>query len=856
MNARFSAGCLLLGSALLSLACTSAGPEPAGGGALGATRQGLRVEEAVIGPELEAGEPVPFAVPMHASSVALTSDGSGFFVIGPSEGYLRGSRLDAQGDPVGWDWSTLGESNGIGRQTVALGAEHFLVIQEGDELSALLIDRGGQAEGPARSLGLVGPYPKLAWNGQNFGLTWLSFGDEGFGVRFALLDAQGQLLVNESVLQTSFLAEPSSVAAGRSHFLVACMDWEHRALYAFRIGFDGRVEQPPIELARGAGVMGHPAVAANGERFLVTWLAGEAGQLNGVHGALLDETGAVLAPDFEISAPEAWTGAPAVASDGVDFVAIWTADRGAGVFLGSRVSASGDVSAAVAVANLAGFVGVLGTDFDRELEVAWNGSDYLAAMDTQSGPFGALFAADLTPKRSGLTLRHVANNQTGVQAVWDGASYRLSWIDGIVSPWLGPVRATRITASGGRLGPAVLALSGDQPASGQQTASAGNGESLTVFSTEDQSVWYAKSLASGESTPPTLLAADGRGCNPRLASNGQNYLAVYCRPIAGGFDEFGNPEFAAWGTLFDGAAGLLRTFPIATEKNPLIQTMLAISTGYLLALDDGQLRMARLDQAGEVVRMETLPDDTHWLIDGARGASNTLILSYLYDGTIQARFYGDTDWLGDAFALPREVGWGSVAFDGTEYWLGWSPEAGGIRLMNITPGGDIGPVVALAADAWSPNLAGSPNGQVLLSYVKYNRDWSSARAFSRLLSGASATPGGAAGTGAAGSFGGAGAVGGGAGPAAGGGSTGSGGAAAGGSLTAGGDSGGPQAGRFTWPGGVSPLPSCSHAAGSRPGSGAPVSLLAGVALAMSLRVSRRKRGGGDGRGISTRGGGC
>ena len=51
-------------------------------------------------------------------------------------------------------------------------------------------------------------------------------------------------------------------------------------------------------------IAGHPALASNGERFFVAWGAGEGGSLSSLHGVVLDETGAVLVPEFEVSAPE------------------------------------------------------------------------------------------------------------------------------------------------------------------------------------------------------------------------------------------------------------------------------------------------------------------------------------------------------------------------------------------------------------------------------------------------------------------------------------------------------------------------------------------------------------------------
>lgn len=842
MDAMHSARWLLLGSALLSLACTGAGSPAASGSSLGAAHQGLRVEQAVIGPEIESGIPVPVPVPMYADSVALAAGGGGFFVVAPAEGYLRGSRIDPQGEPVGWDWSTFGEST-LGRPTVAFGAGHFLAIQDENAFSAQLIDRDGQGEGPPFSLGLNGKNAELVWNGQNFGLTWESYEDDEERVRFALLDPQGRVLVNEAAMPASFVSEPARAAVSRSHFLVTWMDWGEHAIYACSIGFDGRIAQPPIELARGVNVVGHPAIASNGDRFFVSWGAGEEGSLSSLHGALLDQTGAVLVPEFEVSVPEELTGAPAVASDGVDFVAVWTANRDEGVIVGSRVSASGNVSAPSMVADFAGFWGVLGTDSARELHLAFNGTDYLAAMSTNAGLFGALFAADLTPKRSGLTLRTVANTQAHPHAVWEGADYHLSWIDVVSgSLWWGPARGTRITPSGGRLEPAVHSLSGDQMASDHQPASAGNGESLTVLRAADESAWYSKSTASGETTPPTLLATDGLTPDGRLttlvASDGEGYLAVYSRPIVGSSDELGEPEFAAWVAVFDRAATFLRTFPLAIGKNPEVERVVAVATGYLLVFNDGQLKIARLNPAGEVLYIEALPDGTVYSAGGARGASNTLVLFYQDDAKVHGRFYGDMDWLGDAFALPDEVEpWCPVAFDGTEYWVGWSPwEARGIRLMNITEQGELGLPIGLAPDGWSPDLAASPNGQVLLSYLRSNRDWSSTRIVSQLLSRASPLP-----SGGGGSVGDAGAVGGGAGPVGGDAGTGAMGGAAASSATegAGDDSGSSEGGSFSWPGGVGPLPSCSFAAGSRPSGSAPLSLIAGIAFAMSLSLFRR-----------------
>jgi hypothetical protein len=857
MNATISAGWLLLGSALLSLACTDAGSEPRNSGSLGATRQRLRVDEAVVGPLIGPQEPVPVPLPIYAQASDVTSDGEGFFVVAQPDGEieLRGSLLGPQGDPVNVGLSLL-SSNSAGALSVAFGAQHYLALQSSyDEefyqgpLQAVLIDRDGHAEGPGLPLEAYGDHPSLAWNGSHFGASW-----QDSGVVVALLDAQGQLLSQQLIHQSAFFDWPPRLAAGRSHFLVTWTDAAGSGtIAAARVGFDGQLEDPtPLQLATGVNGLGVPAVASNGARFLVTWVVGS--ELpRSIHGAIIDEGGALLIPDFEISHTEEEIGGPAVASDGTDFVVVWAqGSLPSREVVGARVTASAGVSSLTKLGEFGSDGPAVSPDLHRGPRLSWNGSDYLLAVPSFAGVLGVLFGRDLTPKRSELSFLTTTNTRSQATSTWDGVDYRLSWNIGLYSPsdWKGPVRGTRIAPTGAIVEPAVLSLSGEQLAIQHQIASAGNGEMVTVWRTPSYSAWYSKSTASGESTPPVRLSADsGFGSCLGLASDGESYLAVSCQPIPDVVGELGETLYSASGTLFDRSGRSLRTFAIPSQSDPFIQLVGAIQSGYLIGFNDGESKIARFDRAGELVAVETISSDDIRFLGSARGASSTLVLMGI-DGIVHARFYGDSGWQGDNFVLPDVALDVSAAFDGSEYWLAWSLSPlgtispAGIRLENITPDGDVGPVVPLPENGLWPNLAGSPDGQLLLSYSVPDLDaGGSSRIFSRLLSASIDAP-----AGGAGSFGGASAVGGGAGPAAGGESTLSAGGGSSGApeLTggvAGSSSGGPQAGGFNWPGGVGPLPSCSYAERSQTGGRTPLSSLAAVALTVSLRLARRKRKG-------------
>ena len=163
-------------------------------------------------------------------------------------------------------------------------------------------------------------------------------------------------------------------------------------IYAARVNREGIVLEPNgFPISAGTNAQGWPAAAFNGKDFLVVWTqARESVERQGdICGARVSTDGLVLDPaTISISRAPNAQNLPAVASAGSDFLVIWADTRNTvttngntfgGEIYGARVNADGGVldPDGFQISNLA---------FRAHPALAFNGIDFLAVWDGSPGP--------------------------------------------------------------------------------------------------------------------------------------------------------------------------------------------------------------------------------------------------------------------------------------------------------------------------------------------------------------------------------------------------------------------------------------------------------------------------------------
>ena len=184
----------------------------------------------------------------------------------------------------------------------------------------------------------------------------------------------------------------------------------------------------------GGGTQTAPALASNGTNYLAVWADDRAGDVDvygarvSAAGAVLDATGIVIAEALNAQQ------APAVAFDGTNYFVVWSdGRRGSGTDIyGARVSQAGVVLEpnGVAVSTSTAF-GLL----KDNPAVAFDGTNYLILWEEQtsftasSNLFAALMSPAGTPVGNTLTVSTATGNQREPALDFDGTNYVAVWQD-------------------------------------------------------------------------------------------------------------------------------------------------------------------------------------------------------------------------------------------------------------------------------------------------------------------------------------------------------------------------------------------------------------------------------------------
>lgn len=225
------------------------------------------------------------------------------------------------------------------------GKQYFVVWQderEGEVYGARvrsdgkLLDPGGI---PLNlETGLDGGDPRVAWDGKQFVVVWVSGTDGIFGAR---VGRDGQVRGHFIIGFTGEAFGPPGIACARHLCLVAydISGTDEDVIVAARVDSEGDVLGRE-SLSPGENFAVAPAVAWDGRQFLVVWSDERGGSGTAdIYGARVKKDGTVLDPDgVPIIALPGQQAVPDVTWTGSRFLVVWEDDRsGTPDILGARV---------------------------------------------------------------------------------------------------------------------------------------------------------------------------------------------------------------------------------------------------------------------------------------------------------------------------------------------------------------------------------------------------------------------------------------------------------------------------------------------------------------------------------------
>jgi hypothetical protein len=314
------------------------------------------------------------------------------------------------------------------------------------------------------------------------------------------------------------------------------------------------VQRVPSTLAIGAkGDQTYPGVASARGQYLVVWNDTRNGFPSDIYGTRVSGTGRVLDPGGIAIArsPPVGTGdgAPAVSSDGTNYLVDWYDGRGNApphlifdVTYGTRVARDGQVLDPDGFWIPAGSAGPVGFD----------GANYLVVWSTDTGIYGARATpGGTTLDGNGITISTGTRREvTGV--AFDGTNYLVVWDEYVKDEeGHGPIfdiRAKRVSPAGVLLDASSISIS-TAAHSQSDPAVASDGSNFLVLWTDGRNdttngtdIYGTRVTPAGVVLDPdgrAIAAGPGGESAPALASDGSGYLAVWQNSRFGQSDIYG-----------------------------------------------------------------------------------------------------------------------------------------------------------------------------------------------------------------------------------------------------------------------------------------------------------------------------
>lgn len=405
-----------------------------------------------------------------------------------------------------------------------------------------------------------GPWPctrssaSVAAGERNYLVTWAHGRGEATepAVCAARVSRSGELLDPFGILVSAVAAEQTtcSVAANPGGFLVvwcalrgaSTVDWD---VYGARIREDGTlIDVPPLPICAAAGtVQSSPAVAGNGDGYLVVWRDSRS---TGIYGTLVERDGRVVTTNgMAISTAANEQFLPAVASAGTNYMVVWQDYRkgSSSVFhsdiYGARVNGAG------VLLDTNGLALCARTNSQYHPAVAGSGEQFLVVWEdydvegndvqgTRVGQDGVV----LDP--AGITVGRAYNAQASPVVAGTSTGYVVAWGDGRTSTnhqFASSIYGARVDREGGVHDSAGWPLSHGDRSCGQVAIAARADDALVLWQiwgddsqptlTELQAL-SVTSVSRGEAGAEFPIPRSRNGqITPAVSSLGDGFLVVW-----------------------------------------------------------------------------------------------------------------------------------------------------------------------------------------------------------------------------------------------------------------------------------------------------------------------------------------
>ncbi len=483
-------------------------------------------------------EAIPIDTGVYAS---VGFDGTNFMVVDCGFGY----RVSPSGTVLDSTPITISSSY-VWHQRLAFDGTNYLSVWEDyrDSVSQIygarvtpggsVLDTAGIAIGSGTDWLMC---PAITFDGTNFLVVWEQDCDSVTSlIRGARVSPSGQVLDSAFVVDSSsgvdVLFGPTASSDG-TNSLVVWQDFS-RGLRGALVASDGSVVDTGIVLAPPINAFEGPTSLYDGTDYLVSWKAWS--PVDCILATRVSRSGVPLdTPGVYVCAPpRGFTENPAVAFDGDRYLVTWDDDLyGCPNIYGARLTRQMSMldTTGIGISRSQGAANI-----QHDPSTAFDGSNFLVAWVDNRNMAGAIYAARVSPGGAnldpeGIPICTLASNRGYPSVAFDGTNYLVTWADGRRSD-SADIYGTRVTRGGSVLDPQGIPLVVGGDAHTFPTAAFNGNNYLLVWDDVSDSgmcsIRCARVSQAGQVLDPgDTLCTAWSAWTPVVTANGANWLAAW-----------------------------------------------------------------------------------------------------------------------------------------------------------------------------------------------------------------------------------------------------------------------------------------------------------------------------------------
>lgn len=673
---------------------------------LGLSGVGTALALPPIGPGFEVDTPFPVQDDKSVYDIGVASDGQRLFTIFEEGGNIRGMLTDASGHALFSSMPYYAEAPDYGWNThpsLAFGDSQYLVAYSSNPgILVLRIDVDGKTVGDPIELSATGYSPTVGWLGDKFVVAW--YDSDGITREIASATVTNTGAVGETqVLSVNDSAGEPTIAANANGALVSWINYrnyEPLTLEAVVLDTNGQVRVPEFPLQEGGSAY-EQRVATVGDDFLVVWTTDA-----GVSGVAVADDG-TASEVLDVAQTESWSSVT-VGANHNGYVVAWLEPAAEFPEWHYRhISAMGELSES----------GASPISSYSDLALLGNDDGYWAVYRS-TGVWGAFTDENLTPLGEPSPLSLIENSQETHALFWNGESYVLVWDDDRFGHWTYSGRMNRVNTAGELLHAESLWLDeGSHPGFNYAATPLADSKTLVVWAPTDPRNAYTRIVnADGSLTETIDLGPTTASIGVSMAEYAGQHLLIYS-----------DASETYVGQLFDASGERLGTpRPLPVPSGTYDVRVYTGAAGFLLQVGGyNGTGMATLHADWTLGEVQYVQGGT-FPIDVAVGGGKTAVVWSYFSGQRVARFWAGDGWAGEEFTLGQDALWGDVVWDGTRFAAAWQDSDYYGHWTTFDLEGNVANPEPLfeTEECNGPHLGSNGAGQVMLSCVRYNRDYS------------------------------------------------------------------------------------------------------------------------------------